>query len=171
MKKILTILLFFIFVPAWFFAMPAAIAEGYENLGQTLYIWRLVNEVRQNPVQSLSALGIDINAVRAHLGEESWILDRRLPPLALNFNLHQSAAQHNKEMINNGYIVYTSPDGELSLEVRIASTGYDAVQTGESIGALTFDTYRDSFDSAKIILINMIKYGLEPQQDYILYLI
>ena len=157
MKKKIAVWLFLIFVSVSFLVMPVVIAESYENFGQSLYIWRLVNEVRQNPVQSLSALGIDVNAVRMHLGVESWIIDRKLPPLALNFNLHQSAEQHNEDMINNGYIAYTSPDGEPSFEDRISSTGYDAVHTGESIGALTFATYMDSFDSAKVILVNMIK--------------
>lgn len=148
----------FIFIVASFFLMPAANAADYDNFEQSLYIWRLINDVRQNPVKSLTALGIDVDELRAHLGEESFLLDRKLPPLAFDPGLYESADQYNKDMINNGVWDNNTPsDGVSSLEVRISSEGYNAVKSGESMGVLSFDTYRDAFDSAKVIFVNMIK--------------
>ncbi len=160
MKLKIKICLLFLsaFLIVSFSIKPVAIGADYDNINQALYIWRLINDVRRDPVKSLSALGIDIDSVRAHLGNEAYILDRSLPPLAFNFDLFDSADAHNKDMINSGYIDYTSSNNNATpLVFRILLSGYDAVKLGESIGALTFDTYKDPYDSAKVIFTNMIK--------------
>ncbi|GEM_PF-613284 len=157
LKVKICLLLMPMFLILSFGTKPVAIAAGYDNISQVIYIWRLINDVRHDPVKSLSALGIDIDAMRTHLGNDSFILDRTLPPLAFNFDLFDSAEAHNKDMINSGYLNYTGSGNATPLVFRILLSGYDAVKVGESIGALTFDTYKDPFDSAKIIFANMIK--------------
>ena len=66
-----------------FFAASAAIAADYNNIEPSLYIWRLVNEARHDPVKTLLELGIDVDAVKARLGTESSILYRKFPPACL----------------------------------------------------------------------------------------
>jgi len=142
------------------FSMVPAVRAG-DDPDASFYLWRLMNAARTRPLQTLARFEIDAQAAREALGAEGWILDQGLPPLAWNQNLFDSAWGHNQDMIDNLYYAYNSPDGTTVTE-RIAAAGYDALNTGESLGALLFDTYLEPMEAVDIIFTNMLKDELAP---------
>lgn len=128
-----------------------------DNIVAAFYLWRQINELRRNPVQTMTNLGLDVENIREQLGTQSWILDRSLKPLALDLHLYSVANNHIQDMKINKYFGYTSPIDPMPLDVRVAQTGYMAKEVGESLGALSFKSYLEFIEAANIILANMIK--------------
>jgi len=125
-------------------------------------LWRLVNEARRSPLNALDAAGIDEESAREALGEDSWILDQGLPPLAWNKKLYGSARAHYSDMATLGYYSTESPDGTTP-EERIASTGYQPVQAGEALGYATIYGSYDPAEVARLIYESMLRAELDPE--------
>lgn len=110
-----------------------------ENIlaNQVFLVWQQLNQARSNPRQTMSRLGISEDSARAALGQDAWILDQALPPLALNNQLVASAAGHGRDMLDHLYYSEVSPSG-YTLAQRVAATGYEAAFEGESLSAMVF---------------------------------
>jgi len=93
---------------------------------------RLINEARAEPLQALEAAGISEVFARIIFGDNVWVLDEGLPPLAWNTRLYQAASDHNSDMIANNYFDTISPDGRGPAD-RVVSAGYEALRVGESL--------------------------------------
>ena len=104
-----------------------------DNITASFYLWRQINELRRDPVQTMINLGLDVEGIRGQLGNEAWILDRSLKPLALDLRLYSVANNHIQDMKANKYFGYTSPVNPVPLNVRIAQTGYLAKEVGSSL--------------------------------------
>ena len=108
-------------------------ADSFDLYAVKKGLWRLINEARKSPLKALDAAGIDEEKARELLGEDDWILNQGLPPLAWNEKLEESAVSHYSEMYTFYYYNTFSPDGSTPAE-RIASTGYEAAMAGEALG-------------------------------------
>jgi hypothetical protein len=128
------------------------------------YLWYLINEARDKPMAVIERLGLDEAKARLALGEDEWILDRGLQPVALNGQLFESAWNHSEDMIGNLYYSYVSPDGR-TVDDRVAETGYEAVSTGETLGALVFQNFIDPIEAAKFVFLNLIRDELDPERN------
>ena len=142
---------------------PAAGAWCADDLEASYYLWRMINEARRNPLETLEKIGIDEQAARESLGIDQWILDQNLPPLAWNQNLFDAASKHNQDMGENLYYSHDSLDGTTYLE-RIEASGYNALFVGESLGALSFGAYLDPLKAAEILFEFMLKDELDPSK-------
>ena len=137
--------------------------SAYGADGDTsLYLWRLINEARERPLASIAAAGIEEEAAREAMGEWEWVLDEGLPPLAWNNDLFASASGHGLDMVENVYYACESPDGTTPGD-RIAAAGYQALETGESLGILGFFNYIEPMDAAALIFGKMLADELDPQ--------
>jgi len=130
-----------------------------EHLDASLHVMRLINDVRQTPLNALPFAGIDRGTAQVNLGMDAWVLDQGLPPVAWNSLLHASALAHANDMITNLYYAYNSLNGD-TVQDRIASTGFDYIVSGESLGILSFDRYIAPELAAKAIVDNMVAYEL-----------
>jgi len=125
-------------------------------------VWRLVNEARRSPLKALEAAGIDEAGAREVLGEDAWILDQGLPPLAWNEKLYGSAFAHYNDMVTRGYYSTRSPDGSTPVD-RIASTGYQAESAGEALGYAVIYGPSDPAEVARVIYESMMRSELDPE--------
>jgi len=89
------------------------------------------------------------------LGDDAWILDKGLPPLAWNTRLYQAASDHNQDMIANNYFDTISPDGEGPAE-RVASAGYLASSVGELLAMVVSEPGMDPADMARSLFEAML---------------
>lgn len=119
-------------------------------------LWQRINEVRSNPVAELNALGIDIDQAAIALGDEAWILDQGLPPLAWNAQLGNAAELHGQDMVSRFYYSSTTPEG-LSPQQRIEAQGYMVAQVDETLAVLAFPNYMDIAQAVEILLQNMLR--------------
>lgn len=103
-------------------------------------VWQGLNDARANPQAVLSRLELSVEAVRDVLGEDAWLLDSGLAPLAWDGQLHAAASAHGRDMFDNLYYSYVSPNGFGPYE-RIAATGYLARLEDETLAALVFSSY------------------------------
>jgi hypothetical protein len=149
----------FIVILVTLWCVPAVRADG--DLDASYYLWRIINEVRVDPMGALERLGIEEATARQALGPDQWILDEGLPPLARHQSLYDSALGHAEDMIRNLYYAYNSLDGTTPVE-RVEATGYEAIDTGESLGALAFNVFVERFEAARLILENMLRDELDP---------
>ncbi len=93
-----------------------------------------INQVRLNPTVTLEELGIDPGATAEALGEDAWVLNFGLPPLAWHDRLHLAALAHNLDMLERLYFDETSPDGVEPLD-RAEAAGHDAIESAETLAA------------------------------------
>jgi uncharacterized protein YkwD len=126
-----------------------------------LYLWRMINEARDKPLAVIERLGLDEAQARLALGEDEWILDRGLQPLAVNGQLFESAWKHSEDMIENLYYNALSRDGRTVAD-RVAETGYEAVSTGESLAIAGFNVSLGPMAAAREVFINLINNELNP---------
>lgn len=126
-----------------------------------IYLWRLINEARVKPLAVIERLGLDEAEARLALGEDEWIFDRGLQPLAANGQLVESAWKHSEDMIENLYYSSVSLDGR-AVRDRVAETGYEAVTTGESLAVVGFNVSLDPMEAARDIFVSLIKNELNP---------
>jgi uncharacterized protein YkwD len=121
----------------------------------------MINKARNDPYQALEMAGVDEASAFEALGDYAWVLDQGLPPLAWNEKLHEAALGHNRDMIERLYFDILSPEGEGPSE-RVASTGYEALYVGETLGALVFEHFVDPIKIACLIYENMVRDELNP---------
>jgi Cysteine-rich secretory protein family len=140
-------------------ALSPAQAEDGTEAG--LYLWRLVNEARLDPLPVLANLGIEEGAARSSLGSEQWILDAGLPPLSWNSALGASAMGHGRDMIARVYYSYTSLDGRTVID-RMIAAGCEPLEYGETLGALFFSRFVEPLEAARVIFENWIRDELDP---------
>lgn len=110
--------------------------------GEALYLGRLINEARTAPAAMLQRAGIDVEAARAALGGDGWILETGLPPLARNENLTAAAEAHLEDMVTRLYYGSVTPEG-LGPAERAAAAGYEAAAVSEFLALLSVVTFVD----------------------------
>ena len=109
---------------------------------QRYLVWQRINEARSNPLATLERLEISVEQARAVLGDDAWILDNGLPPLALSQQLITAASLHGRDMFTRLYYSHVTPEGAGPME-RIAATGYQALAEDETLAILIFSGYVD----------------------------
>ena len=107
---------------------------------QGYLVWQRINEARSNPRAALERLRIPVEQARAALGDDAWILEEGLPPLALNPQLTSAASLHGRDMFTRLYYSHVNPEGAGPME-RIAAAGYQAVRENETLAILIFSNY------------------------------
>ena len=155
MKKILAILILLLI------GLPPAAVFGDEQPEASMYLWRMINEARVYPLRTIESLGIDEEAARQALGDDAWILEQGLPPLAWNDSLFQVAADHNQDMVAQLYYSSTGLDGG-SIADRITAQGYDAVGSDELLGIMAFDAVIEPLEAARMLFENWLADELNP---------
>lgn len=133
-----------------------AIDDRHEELldGLAHYTWQRLNEARTNPAAVLERLGLSVQDVARVLGEDGWIIDQGLAPLAWNNHLTVAATAHGRDMFDRIYYGHQSPEGE-GPYARIAATGYDARLEDETLAALAFSNYLE-IETALTAMIDMM---------------
>ena len=117
--------------------------ERQQQLQQYSYfLWQRINEARNNPQAVLERLDISADLARSVLGEDSWVLERGLAPLAWNQQLQNATQVHGRDMFDQLYYSHTSLDGSSSYD-RMIAAGYQPVVEGETLGALVFSSFID----------------------------
>ncbi|PLX78828.1 MAG: hypothetical protein C0614_08295, partial [Desulfuromonas sp.] len=157
LKFSLFLLLVLLVAPAWAVDSEGGVAGKSQEeliLDATVRFWLSINEARRDPLATIERLELDAVEVRAVFGEDQWLLDQGLPPLAWNGQLVGSARDHGRDMLDRSYYSYNTPEGLTSAE-RIASSGYLATQSGETINALHLENYI-SLDQAVDSLVDAI---------------
>jgi len=129
-----------------------------------MYLWRMINEARVYPLQTIQAQGIDEEMARQTLGEDARILDEGLPPLVWNDSLFQAAAGHNQDMVAQLYYSSTGLN-DSTVADRIAAQGYEAVGSDELLGAMAFATFMEPLETAKMVFSNWLLDELTPGKD------
>ncbi len=114
----------------------------------------LINQARRTPLDTVSRLGLNSDAVLAGLPELSEILTDGIPPLNFNGHLYTSAKAHTEDMIANGYYSEMSIDGR-SVFDRVAQSGYSHSDAGESLGMLAFTNFVPPDTAARLIFENI----------------
>lgn len=126
-----------------FAAMTAPRADMSE---QGYLLWQRINEARANPRAVMTRLNIPEATVRATLGEDVWLLDQGLPPLAWNEQIRSAADGHGRDILDNLFYSHVSSDGR-TLAARLAAVGYEPLLEDETLTALVFSN-PISLDSA-----------------------
>ena len=119
-------------------------------------LFELINEARQNPLETAVSLGLDRQQVLADNPEITDVLKDGLPPLNFNQILYQSAQRHAAAMLNNNFYSYESIDGT-KVARRMENMGYLPALAGESLGLIFFNNYIDPLKSATLMFNNMFK--------------
>ena len=122
---------------------------------------RLMNQARQNPLEIAEYLGMDTQKVLNDFPNMQDILLNGIPPLTMNDNLCNVAAEHNNAMLNGSFYAHESPNGT-GYEARIASKGYEALSSGETLGMISFANFIDPETAANLLFINMFTDELDP---------
>jgi hypothetical protein len=124
-------------------------------------LWRMINQARANPMDTIRSLGIDEEAARQSLGTDQWIIDEGLPPFAWNGKLAETALQHGSDMIAHVYYSTRSLDGSNPGD-RMRSAGIEPISEGELLGVLAFGVYIDPAEAAKIVFENWVRDEFNP---------
>ena len=155
MKKILAILILLLI------GLPPAAVFGDEQPEASMYLWRMINEARVYPLRTIESLGIDEEAARQALGDDAWILEQGLPPLAWNDSLFQVAADHNQDMVAQLYYSSTGLDGSTVAD-RVAAREYEAEVADELLGVMAFDAVIAPLEAARLLFENWLADELNP---------
>ncbi|MFZ5774001.1 MAG: CAP domain-containing protein [Thermodesulfobacteriota bacterium] len=137
-------------------ASAAQAATSADLSTQAYLLWQGINQARHTPRAALSWLGIDETTARAALGQDAWILDQGLPPLAWNDQLASAAGAHGRDMLDNLYYSHTSPTG-LTPALRIAAAGYQALLEEEALAALVFTNPFPMDEAVVALLDNLLR--------------
>jgi hypothetical protein len=116
-------------------------ADDVINTGavETAFL-EMINRARKDPLAVLDDIGIDEATARATLGDDAWILDQGLPPLASNEKLHEAALARSLDL-DEWFCGKNIPDKGEGLAERIVSAGYNAICAGEALGGLFSETF------------------------------
>ena len=136
----------------------AAFGENGNNEA-AFYLWRLINEARACPMETIHRLGIDESTALKALGGKSTF-----PPLAWNDMLAQAASNHNNDMVTNLYYSSTGLEGS-TVSDRIKWAGYRALSSHELLGAVAFSSFIKPLEATKMIFDNLVRYELDPSQN------
>jgi uncharacterized protein YkwD len=124
---------------------------------QAWLLWQRFNEARANPRATMTRLGIPEAKVRAVLGQDLWLLDQGLPPLAWNEQIRTAAQGHGRDMVDRVYYSSVSPEGR-TLTQRLSLAGYAPLLERETLGVLVFDKPMATLEAAVTILCdNMLR--------------
>lgn len=115
-----------------------------------------INAARRDPLAIAERLGVNEQLVRDVFADDPTILKQGLPPLAWNRNLAVSSAAHGRDMFDRLYYDYVTPEGK-TVEQRILSTGYQSLDSGETMNALFFENYVGLDDAFKLLVDAMIR--------------
>jgi len=152
-KNILTLLILLLCI------VPYATADDQREqvLELNSYIlWQQINRVRHSPAAYLERLGITRLQAETALGDNAWILDGGLSPVAWNDTLHSVAQLHGDDMLSNFYYSKIALDG-WTPAMRIEASGYDAVSVGESLGIIAFSNYIEIEQAVEYLLDNILR--------------
>jgi len=148
-------------VPA---AAPMAYAAGAPGEApepEEMSLIELINEARQNPLDTAVALGMDRQQLLVDNPDMADALKQGLPPLEFHETLYQTAAGHVAEMLENSFYSYESLDGS-DAAGRMASAGYVPALAGESLGLIFFNNFIDPQRAVSHMFENMFKDELDP---------
>jgi hypothetical protein len=119
-------------------------------------LWQRINEVRSNPSEQLTALGIDIDQAATALGDKAWLLEQGLPPLVWNDQVANAAQLHAQDMVSRLYYSKTSPEG-LDAQQRVEAQGYEAGYADEALALLAFSNFMPIDEAVEILLQNVLR--------------
>ena len=105
-------------------------------------LWQRINEARNDPQAVIDRLHIPVEQAKKVLGDDAWVLDRGLSPLAWNQQLQSATQNHGRDMLDQLYYSHISSDGSSSYD-RMVAAGYQPVVEGETLGALVFSSFID----------------------------
>lgn len=150
-RKIYNILLSFIIL----FTYPCSLAIANEQAlsPSEQFIFKVINEIRENPLAVAESLGFDKKELINNSPLKDIFLKDSLPALLLNGKLNSSASNHVQDMINNNYIDYESLDGK-NVKDRVLEEGYFPIVVEENLGALLFN----NFITSETAVISILKY-------------
>ncbi len=134
-------------------------AEAPET--EEMRLLELINEARQNPLDTAVAFGMDRKQVLADNPDIADILRQGLPTLEFNGTLYQTAAGHVAEMLENNFYSYESLDGS-DIAGRMTTAGYVPAVAGQSLGLIFFSNYIDPLRAVSHMFENMFKDELAP---------
>jgi hypothetical protein len=154
MACLLVLLLGLTQVPAH--AEDVAVEKQELLRAQARLVWSRVNEARADLRGTIERLGLDADQVAASLGDNAWVLDAGLPPLAWNDELTSSAETHGRDMATQLYYSYQSLDGRTVAD-RVAETGYAAAQADEALAILAFSTYVGLEEAVGFMVDNLLR--------------
>lgn len=126
-----------------------------------LELLALINDARRDPLRAIRLAGIDEKDAREALGDQQWILDRGLTPVALHERLREAARGHVSDMIERSYYDKISPEGEGPFD-RVISTGYQALSVGETLGFRVSTDCEDGFEIVQMIFQDMLRSECDP---------
>lgn len=139
----------------------SASAEANDLSEHELAFLELINEARENPLATASAMGMDPDRILLDFPELKDILTQGLPPLTFNISLYEAATAHTEDMLENNYYSHDSLDGR-TYDDRIRETGYHSLATGESLGLLGFSNFIDPAESVRAMFEKMFRDELDP---------
>lgn len=145
------------------FGKPVANTDAIEQA-----LVGMLNAARNDPGLALLNAGIDPESAAQAYGDVAWALTRPLAPLACDEKLRGTAIAHNRDMLDQLYFDTVSLDGLTPFE-RVASTGYEPVDVGESLGlilgVLDLTQVERPLDVAHRLYEKILKYDVDPQSN------
>jgi hypothetical protein len=153
----------FIFIPLILMTFLVLPRPGWCNVEEnaSFFLWHLINQARVHPESVIRSLGIDEGAARQALGDEQWIIDEGLPPLAWNNKLAQAALAHGNDMIAHLYYSSVGLDGSTPGD-RIRAVGYDPVSEEETLGIVSFSGFIGPMEAVRVVFGNWVRDELNP---------
>ncbi len=142
-------------------ALTGALADEAVTFSPEQALLGLINQARQNPLETAASLGMDPEKILADFPDLGNLLQQGLSPLTWNENLAQAARVHTDDMFAQSYYSNISPDGR-SHEERICETGYPAVESGESLGMILFANFIDPENAVRLTFEYMFQDELDP---------
>lgn len=137
--------------------VPQALASPRADLSEQGYLlWQRLNEARANPRAVMTRLNIPEATVRAALGQDGWLLDQGLPPLAWSEQIRVAANGHGRDMLDNLFYSHVSPDGR-TLAARLMAAGYEPLLENETLAALVFNNPVSLDAAVAAICDNMLR--------------
>ena len=152
-----------VFNPPAYADEPAVAVTDSPSLmdANAVALFTLINAARQKPLETAVSLGMDRQQVLDSLPELADILVNGLPSLVSNDRLHQTAGDHNREMLTNSYYAYESLDGR-TVDQRLQDAGYAPIISSESISLIFFNNFIGSDRAVSQIFEKMFKDELSP---------
>lgn len=129
---------------------------------EEVLLFDLINQARQNPMEAIDSVGMDLQKVLEDNQDIADILQEGLPPLEFSHDLYNTAQIHVADMLENNYYSYESIDGT-TLADGLEKTGYIPVSSGRALGVIAFNNYVDPQKAAGWIFENMLKDELSPE--------
>ncbi len=161
MRRIFIILFGMVALLGWAAVYPCDAQTDWPTQEQALF--HLINQARQNPLETAKAMGLDTEKLLMDLPELKDIFLNGLPPLVYNERLQGAASAHTNDMVFRGYYSHISKDGR-TLEQRILDAGYLASASGEALGMLSFNNYLQPSAAVDALFRNIFKDELRSER-------